>query len=71
MRKKITGGIYLIFRGLFFEHNAEIGQKIHLLMGTDYGALVRYPTINFRLAHTTWYFNKIIGSQPRGATNLV
>jgi hypothetical protein len=29
-------GIYLIFRGLFFEHNAEIGQKGHLWMGTNY-----------------------------------
>jgi hypothetical protein len=28
--KKITTGICLIFRGLFFEHNAEIGQKDHL-----------------------------------------
>jgi hypothetical protein len=27
--KKITTGIYLIFRGLFFEHNAEIGRKDH------------------------------------------
>jgi hypothetical protein len=26
--KKITAGIYLIFRGLFFEHNADIGKKI-------------------------------------------
>jgi hypothetical protein len=25
-------GICLIFRGLFFEHNAEIGQKDHLWM---------------------------------------
>jgi hypothetical protein len=29
MRKIITTGIYLIFRGLFFEHNAEIGRKDH------------------------------------------
>jgi len=28
--KKIIAGIFLIFRGLFFEHNAEIGQKDHL-----------------------------------------
>ena len=34
--KKITTGIYLIFRGLFFEHNAEIGQKGHLWMGTNF-----------------------------------
>jgi len=27
--KKITTGIYLIFRGLFFEHNAEIVRKNH------------------------------------------
>jgi len=27
--KKITTGIWLIFRGLFFEHNAEIGRKDH------------------------------------------
>jgi hypothetical protein len=26
---KITAGIYLIFRGLFFEYNAEIGRKDH------------------------------------------
>jgi outer membrane protein assembly factor BamA len=32
--KKITAGICLIFRGLFFEHNADIGQKDHLWMGT-------------------------------------
>jgi hypothetical protein len=25
--KKITAGILLIFRGLFFEHNAAIGSK--------------------------------------------
>jgi hypothetical protein len=25
----------LIFRGLFFEHNAEIGQKDHLWMDTS------------------------------------
>jgi hypothetical protein len=28
-------GICLIFRGLFFEHNAEIGQKEHLWMDTN------------------------------------
>jgi hypothetical protein len=28
-RIKITAGINLIFRGLFFEHNAEIGRKDH------------------------------------------
>ena len=27
--KKIITGIYLIFRGLFFEHNAEIVRKDH------------------------------------------
>jgi len=27
--KKITAGIELIFRGLFFEHNAETGRKDH------------------------------------------
>jgi len=32
--KKITTGIWLIFRGLFFEHNADIGQKDHLGMDT-------------------------------------
>ncbi len=32
--KKITTGICLIFRGLFFKHNAEIGQKDRLWMGT-------------------------------------
>jgi hypothetical protein len=28
--RKITTGIWTIFRGLFFEHNADIGQKDHL-----------------------------------------
>jgi hypothetical protein len=28
--KKIIAGIFLIFRGLFFEHNAENVQKDHL-----------------------------------------
>ena len=32
--EKITTDICLIFRGLFFEHNAEIGQKDHLWMDT-------------------------------------
>jgi len=27
-------GIFVIFRGLFFEYNAEIGQKDHLWMET-------------------------------------
>jgi len=34
--KKITAGIYVIFRGSFFEHNAEIGQKDHLWKDTIY-----------------------------------
>ena len=34
--KKITIGIYLIFRRLFFEHNEEIGQKDHLWMDTSW-----------------------------------
>jgi hypothetical protein len=29
-------GIYLISRGLFFEHNAETGQKGHLWMDTNH-----------------------------------
>ena len=33
--KKITAGIYLIFRGLFFEHNADIGQKDRFWMDTN------------------------------------
>ncbi|MBW1735941.1 MAG: flagellar hook-length control protein FliK [Deltaproteobacteria bacterium] len=33
--KKITAGIWLIFRGLFFEQNAEIGQKGHLWTDTN------------------------------------
>ncbi len=33
--KKITAGICLIFRGLFFEHNTDIGQKDHLWMNTN------------------------------------
>jgi len=28
--------MYLIFRGLFFERNADIGRKSHLWMGTNY-----------------------------------
>ena len=32
--KKITTGICLIFQGLFFSRNAEIGQKDHLWMDT-------------------------------------
>jgi len=28
--KKITTGICLIFRGLFFEHNAEIGPRLNI-----------------------------------------
>ena len=35
LRKKINAGIYLIFRGLYFERNADIGQKVHLWMGTN------------------------------------
>jgi len=30
----------LIFRGLFFSHNDEIGQKDHFWMGTNYEASV-------------------------------
>ena len=33
--KKITTGIYVIFRGLFFEHNADIMQKDHLWIDTN------------------------------------
>jgi hypothetical protein len=36
MRKKITAGICIIFRGLIFEHNAEIGQKDYLGMDAGY-----------------------------------
>jgi threonine aldolase len=36
----------LIFRGLFFEHNAEIGQKDHFWMDTDKGKHMR--TIDLR-----------------------
>jgi hypothetical protein len=32
---KIIAGIFFIFRELFFEYNAEIGQKDHLRMDTD------------------------------------
>ncbi len=45
--KKITTGICLLFRGLFFEHNAEIGQKDHLWMDTTY-ILTRNMTLKFR-----------------------
>ena len=30
-----SSGMCLIFRGLFFEHNADIGQKDHLWTGTN------------------------------------
>ena len=40
--KKITAGICLIFRGLFFEHNTEIEQKDHLWMNTIYN--LQYDT---------------------------
>ena len=30
----LTTVILILFRGLFFEHNAEIGQKDHLWMDT-------------------------------------
>jgi len=45
--EKITGGIWVIFRGLFFPHNAEIGRKDHNSMtsgntgGTYYKPLQR------------------------------
>ena len=32
--KKVTAGICLIFRGLFFEYNADIEQKDHLRIDT-------------------------------------
>ena len=32
--KNITAGIWLIFRGLYFEYNADIGQIGHLWMDT-------------------------------------
>ena len=34
--EKITTGICLTFRGLFFEHNADIGQKEHFWMDTNW-----------------------------------
>jgi len=37
LRKKITAGIWLIFRGLFFEQNAGIGQKGHFWRDTRQG----------------------------------
>jgi hypothetical protein len=36
---EISIGICLIFRGLFFEHNTEIGQKDHLWMDTKEGVM--------------------------------
>jgi hypothetical protein len=35
MRKKYPQTYGLIFRGLFFEHNADIGQKDHVWMDTN------------------------------------
>jgi len=32
--RKLTTGIWLIFRGLIFEHNEEIGQNDYLWKGT-------------------------------------
>jgi hypothetical protein len=32
--KNLTGGIWLIFRGLNFSRNADIGQISHFWMGT-------------------------------------
>jgi len=32
--KKTSGGMYLIFRALFFERNADVGQKDHFRMDT-------------------------------------
>jgi hypothetical protein len=55
--KKITTGICLIFRGLFFEHNAKIGQKDHLWMDTSY-IINNYPTMvvfaNKKNGHTVY-----------------
>jgi len=45
MRKNTTG-ICLIFRGLFFEHNADIGQKDHLWMDTK--LFLSEPLRNFQ-----------------------
>jgi len=70
MRKKITTGIYLIFRGLFFEHNAEIGQKDHLWMDTasTYSRHYSYPSRptvepdgNIALFHNNRHFSYAIG----------
>ena len=36
--KKITTGIYLIFRGLFFEHNAEIGPRLNIKYGFNWAS---------------------------------
>jgi hypothetical protein len=36
-RKNLTAGIWLIFRGLNFSRNADIGQIGHFWMGTSYG----------------------------------
>jgi hypothetical protein len=35
--ENLTAGIWLIFRGLNFSRNADIGQIGHLWMGTNYG----------------------------------
>jgi len=36
--KKITAGICSIFRGLFFEHNAEIGPRLNIKYGFNWAS---------------------------------
>ncbi|OEU61595.1 MAG: hypothetical protein BA867_08390 [Desulfobacterales bacterium S5133MH16] len=36
--KKITTGICLLFRGLFFEHNAEIGPRLNIKYGFNWAS---------------------------------
>jgi hypothetical protein len=41
--KILTAGIYIIFRGLKFESDAEIGSISHFWMGTDYNPAASVP----------------------------
>jgi len=62
--KKITAGICLIFRGLFFEHNAEIGQKDYLWMDTMQ-FLRLLPLVSFSLSVPAAPRLPIPGDTPR------
>jgi hypothetical protein len=62
--ENLTAGIWLIFRGLNFSRNADIGQIGHLWMGTNYllCAITHWVTLS--------NFNLLIGSIPTIRTFL-